>query len=142
MSDLPVLLAVLTAAHLGFQATVTAVVYPALTEVPDADWAAAHREHSRRISVLVVPLYLALVAVGALTLRDGVPSTATGVALGTQAVVLLLTATLAAPTHGRLAAARPEDRPLLLRRLLAVDRARLLGTAVGALAATIAAVGR
>src|SRR3712207_7268377 len=39
-----------TAAHLGFQATVTAVVYPALARTPAPQWAAAHRAHSRAIT--------------------------------------------------------------------------------------------
>ena len=48
--------------HLGFQAVVTIVVYPALAATRPADWDAAHDAHSRRISYVVAPLYLVVAA--------------------------------------------------------------------------------
>jgi hypothetical protein len=116
-------LLVATALHVGFQATVTLLVYPALVRVPSADWSVAHATHSRRITPLVAIVYgaAAVACVGSV-----VSSPASGgswvAALGT-AGVLLVTATTAAPTHGRLARG---PTPQLLRRLLRVDRVRLL----------------
>jgi hypothetical protein len=136
---MPAALALVAAVHLGFQATVTAVVYPALAEVPDTGWAEAHRRHSNRISLLVVPLYLGVAAVCVLTLVQGPRDPATGVALGAEGLVLLITAALAAPTHGRLGATTG-SRQELLRRLRVIDLARLLGAAVGTVAATVALV--
>lgn len=139
---MPAALALVAAVHLGFQATVTAVVYPALGEVPDPAWPEAHRRHSTRISLLVVPLYLAVLVVGALTLLDGPDDAATWVALGAEGLVLLITAALAAPTHGQLSEARGPDRQPLLHRLRVVDAARLAGATVGALAAAVALAGQ
>ena len=47
-----------SALHLGFQAAVTVVTYPALAEVGPARWTAAHTAHSRRITWLVAPLHV------------------------------------------------------------------------------------
>lgn len=128
-----VALLVATAVHLGFQVTVSAVVYPALADVPDDAWERAHLAHSRRIAGLVVLVYGALLLVlgwALLTLPLGVGLL---LAAGGTTLALLTTAVLAAPTHGRLGGGRT---PELVQRLLRADRVRTLGAAasvVGAL---------
>ncbi|GAB3996162.1 hypothetical protein [Nocardioides marmoraquaticus] len=117
-------LALLAAAQLGFQVTVTLLVYPALTEAPDADWEGVHDRHSRRIVAPVVVLYGGLLLAlpwAWLSAPSGWVALAGACCLG----LLATTALLAAPTHGRLGRSGPGERPVLLRRLLLVDRARL-----------------
>lgn len=121
------------ALHLGFQAVVTVVVYPALVQVPEASWASAHDAHGRRISYLVVPLYLGVLAVVLAVLADGVDAAAGWLAIAGQLGAVLVTATLAAPLHGRLGRSGPE--PALLQRLLVVDRVRCALVVVGAVGA-------
>ena len=123
------------ALHLGFQATVTTVVYPALARVPADGWAAAHRAHTRAITPLVAVVYGTLGVTGAWALVTG-PGGWTVVTLAAAAVAVLVTATVGAPVHGRLGAGR---RPALFDRLLRADRLRLAAAAVAALAATLAA---
>jgi len=62
-----------TGVHAGFQAAVTLLAYPALADVPPADFPAAHDAHSRRITPLVAVVYAAaLVAcVGAVLTHPG-----------------------------------------------------------------------
>lgn len=116
-----VALAVVGAAHAAFQTTVSVVVYPALAAVRDEGFAAAHDAHSRRIVALVAPLYATLLAVGAwAALADPRPLVIAAVAA--HGVALLVTASVAAPTHGRLGSDGPT--PDLLRRLLRSDLAR------------------
>jgi hypothetical protein len=133
-----VALAVATAAHAGFQATVTLLVYPALVRVPAEDWARAHATHSRRVTALVGVVYGAVVVacVGAVSTSPG--STGVLVAAAASAGVLGVTAVAAAPTHTRLAAGRT-DR--LVARLLVVDRLRLLLALVALAGAVAAALG-
>lgn len=126
------------ALHAGFQLTVTLVVYPALARVAREDWHDAHDAHGRAIAPLVGMVYGALVVCGAWVLADGPGRedplvTASGAAVAGS---LLLTAAVAAPTHGRLAAGRDTA---LVRRLLRSDRGRA-GFAVGALVLAAAAV--
>lgn len=136
-----VLLAVVAAVQLGFQLTVTLLVYPALAETRDEDWAHVHDRHSRRIVLPVVLLYGGLVVALPTAWGSAVAAERTWVAAGAVCLVMLLltTAVLAAPTHGRLGREPAERRPLLLRRLRRVDRARLAwsfalaGCAAGAL---------
>lgn len=124
-----------TAAHLGFQLTVSAVVYPALARA--TDWSAAHSAHSRAIAPVVVVVYGALVVSGAWVLVGTGPTPAVLVALGGAGLSLLVTAAVAAPTHGRLAGGRDEA---LLRRLLRADWWRTGGAAVGVVGAFLAVV--
>lgn len=126
--------AVALGVHAGFQLTVTAVVYPALAATSDADWRDAQARHSRRIGPVVGILYPAVLVTGTGALLTA-PRPALGVAAGAFAGVLALTATRAAPLHGRLG---PGRDPVLVRRLLRVDRWRSVG-AVLALAAAVAA---
>ena len=124
------------ALHLGFQLTVTAVVYPALAEVSTEGWSAAHTAHSRRISYVVALAYLPLLGVGLWSLVTGPVGAGLVVAAVGAAISFLTTAAVAAPTHGRLGSGRTDA---LVARLLAADRVRLLGAVVclaGALATT------
>jgi hypothetical protein len=139
--EVPVaLLAVLVTAgvHLGFQLTVTLLVYPALADVPTSDWPRVHRAHSRRITPLVALVYVPLAVTGVWALVTVPVGPALVVAAVGAAASALLTAALAAPLHGRLG--RQGPRPDLVRRLLLVDRARAVTAAV-CLAGAVLAVG-
>lgn len=135
-ADAPhVVFAATAALHLGFQATVTFLVYPAFASVAADDWMAFHAAHSRRITPLVAVVYLALgVAAVAVLVTD--PSAADCVAVGASGVAVVLTAAVAAPAHGRLAAHR---EPVALTRLIAADRAPFVAALVAVLAAVVAA---
>jgi len=124
-----------TGAHAGFQATVTALVYPALARVRAEDWSSAHDAHSRRISPLVAVVYGAAVVASVGSLRQSPGSTGVRVAaLGTAGAVLV-TAAAAAPTHAHLGRGRT---PELVDRLLVADRVRL-GCALLGFAGAVAA---
>ena len=124
-----------TALHAGFQLTVTLVVYPALAAVRAADWCPAHDAHSRRIAPLVAVVYgAALVAtVGAVLVA---PSAGTVAALVGTLAAVGVTAASAAPTHGRLGGGRDDA---LVRRLLTVDRLRVLAALVAFVGGLVAA---
>ena len=130
------LLVVATAVHAGFQLTVTVLVYPALVRTGADDWTAVHGAHSRRITPLVAVVYGLLVVAGVAIVAAGPEGAATWVALAASAVVLVVTATAAAPLHGRLATS-PDPR--LLALLLRVDRVRAVAALVALVAATLAA---
>jgi hypothetical protein len=117
-----------TALHLGFSAVVTAAVYPALAEVSPARFAAAHRAHMRRMSIVVGPIYLAMAAAFGWALLRACCSTGLVVSALAAACAVLVSVTLAVPTHQRLGIHGPT--PALLRRLLQVDRLRLVAAAV------------
>ncbi len=132
----PALLLGATALHAGFQLTVTLVVYPALVRVPGDRWPDAHARHSRGIVPLVVLSYGSVLVAGAAALLNG-PGPGVWLAVAGSLVAVLVTATLAAPTHRRLTSG---SDPVLLRRLLYVDRLRCAGAVlavVGALAAVL-----
>ncbi len=124
-------LLVVAAAHLGFQATVTMLVYPALREVAPDDWTRSHARHSRRIVPLVAVLYLPLVALLAWVAVTHTGDPGTWVAVAGGALSVGTTAAVAAPVHGQLGGAvSRDDRARLTRRLLAADRVRALGALV------------
>ena len=127
MNDWGAWLVATAALHLGFQLTVTLVVYPALADVSADDWAGAHAAHSRRISVVVALAYLPLLGVGLWSLVDGPVDTGLVVAAVGAATSFLTTALVAAPTHGRLGQGRTDA---LVHRLLVADRVRLVGAVV------------
>lgn len=129
--------ALAAALHAGFQLTVTAIVYPALVEVDDERWRVAHDRHSRRISVVVGLVYGALVLSGVWLVVSG-PSILGWGALVATGAALGVTATLAAPLHGRLG--REPATPTLRRRLLLVDRVRCAAALLGAALAVGAVV--
>lgn len=115
------------AAHLGFQLTVAAVVYPALREVGDEAWSGAHERHSRRIAPLVGVLYVPLVIALAWVAATEPQATGTWLALVGGALSVLTTAVLAAPLHGRLATVPAVERAELLDTLGRVDLVRTAG---------------
>ena len=132
-------LVVASALHLGFQLTVTMVVYPALARVDDAEWNLAHTRHSRGITPLVVLTYGALVLSGAwavLTVSDGGGGAAgVVVSVSGSVVAMLTTAAAAAPLHRRLSHGR--DQALVVR-LLRADRLRAAGAVVSFAGAALA----
>jgi hypothetical protein len=132
----PDLLVAGAALHAGFQLAVSALVYPALADVPAERFAAAHDAHSRRITPLVGAVYLAVLATSAPVVvavaRGRRPSARVVTAVAAQAVSLGITAFAAAPLHGRLGRARSDED---LRRLLRADRVRTAAALVGLAAA-------
>ncbi|MDT9592997.1 hypothetical protein RDV89_07955 [Nocardioides zeae] len=137
------LLLAATALHLGFQAVVTLVVYPALRverDAPAERWRAVHDAHSRRIAPLVVAVYGVLALAGVSVLFDGI-DVWQGVALGLSGFVVATTAFAGAPLHGALGCTDdPARRAALLRRLAVADAVRLGGAAAAFGAAVVGAV--
>jgi hypothetical protein len=126
---------VATAAHAGFQLTVTVLVYPTLVRVGPDRWEEAHARHSRGIVPLVVVLYGALSVTSVFFLVEH-HGPAAWVGFGGAWGAMLVTATAAAPTHGRLVT--PEPR--LLRRLTVVDRWRAVLACVALAGAVVTAL--
>jgi hypothetical protein len=122
-----VTLLLVAAAHLGFQLTVSLVVYPALREVDDGAWPVAHERHARRIAPLVGAIYVPLVLVLAWTAATEPRAAGTWLALVGGALSVVTTTVIAAPLHGRLGGAA--ERPQLLRDLSRADRIRTVGAA-------------
>ena len=123
------------ALHLGFQAVVTTVVYPALSEVPPERWSAAHAAHSRRITPVVATVYCLLGAACLRVLRTGPRTPLLLASVAGAAGAGLATALVAAPTHSRLGEGRT---PELLATLRAADAVRLASAVVSAGAAMAA----
>jgi hypothetical protein len=132
----PALLLAATGLHAGFQASVTVLVYPALAEAPPERWHEVHDRHSRRIVALVAMVYAAVLVSCVGAVADDPSSVLLWVAALASVATVLVTATAAAPLHGRLGAGWD---PTLLSRLLVVDRLRC-GCALLAFAATVLAV--
>ena len=121
-----------TALHLGFQLTVSVLVYPALADLTPEQWVIAHGRHSRRIVPLVVLTYAAALLTLAAAFRAG-PATGWLVASAAgTALALVATASGAAPLHGRLGAGHDTA---LVGRLLWVDRLRTAGALLAAASA-------
>lgn len=126
---------VASAVHAGFQLTVTALVYPALSRVREQDWHGEHERHSRRIVPLVGIVYVFLAGSTIWLLAVDRGGWAWGGAVSAF-LVAAVTAFSAAPLHGKLTDRDPE----FIRRLLIVDRSRaglalvLLGCAIGVVA--------
>ncbi|WP_298991645.1 hypothetical protein [uncultured Pseudokineococcus sp.] len=118
------------AAYTGFQWTVRVVVYPQLAKAATADggaeaFPALEASHGRRVSRLVGPLFLALVASSAwlVVATAGSPDALTALgAAACTAVVLGVTALGAVPEHRRLG--RAWD-PAAHRRLVRWDDVRV-----------------
>jgi hypothetical protein len=123
-------LLLVAAAHLGFQLTVAVVVYPALREVGDEAWPAAHARHARRIAPLVGVLYVPLVLALAWAAASEPYAGGTWLALAGGALSVVTTAVLAAPMHGRLATVPAAERPELLGALGRADLIRTVGAVV------------
>jgi hypothetical protein len=124
------------AAHAGFQATVTLVVYPTLSHVRAAHWRQWHDRGTRAVRPLVAVAYVALAATGLWWLAVDWSALAV-VAVVLAALSMAVTLVLAAPLHRRLI--RRDEAALA--RLLGVDKARTLlafaavGVAIAALLA-------
>lgn len=129
-------LAAAAALHLGFQMVVTAVVYPALAEVPDDDWQRAHDAHSRRITLVVGLVYGLLAAACLWVLVSGSTHLAALISVAGAVISALATAFVAAPVHGELG--RTGRNGHLMSRLRSADRVRLCGAVVCALFALLA----
>jgi hypothetical protein len=127
--------ALAAALHAGFQVTVTVLVYPALASRSDEEWAAPHARHARAITPVVAVVYGALVGTGAALVVSG-PDPAGWVALAAETAAMLVTATVAAPIHGRLGRGRDQRD---LARLLVADRWRCAAAVVGLVAAVASA---
>ncbi len=123
------------ALHAGFQATVTLVVYPALVDLTPMAWGAGHAAHSRRIAVVVAPVYLAVAAACVWALASLPTTAAVAFAVAGHGLAAGTTALAAAPAHGRLD--RHGRTPEVLRRLLVADRVRLAGALVALIAAAL-----
>lgn len=96
--------------------TIQVVHYPLFARVPAAGWPHYEAEHQQRITMLVLPLMVANVALAVALLLDG--ARPEGVAILNAALaggVFLATGLVYAPMHGRLAAAHDAD---LIRRLV------------------------
>lgn len=132
-----IFLAVVSGWHAAFQLTVSAIVYPTLLE-RTSDFADAHTRHSRRILVLVIPTYAAVLVASAWRLASGDLGPATLVAVAAHALVLAITALSAAPAHAALG--REGLTAQLASRLRTADWLRTAGSLVG-LAAALVAVG-
>lgn len=136
----PVLLAYLTsaAAYAGFQWTVQLVVYPQFPAVPQAAFAQYERRHQRRITVLVAPLFAALLVSVGWLLLDRPPQTGLWAVLlgaGLLGVILGTTAFGAVAMHRRLSNGWDETA---YRTLLRIDLVRALAaTAQCALAVVL-----
>ncbi|MEK8074051.1 hypothetical protein [Rhodococcoides navarretei] len=124
------------ALHLGFQMVVTGVVYPALAEVPDDDWSRAHDAHSRRMTLVVGPVYGLLAAACLWVLVSGPIHAAVLASVGGAVVSAAATAFVAAPTHGELGRAGRNGH--LMSRLRSADRVRFCGAVTCALFALVA----
>lgn len=129
-------LAAAAALHLGFQLVVTAVVYPALAEVPDDDWQRAYDAHSRRITLVVGLVYGLLAAACLWVLVSGSTHLAALISVAGAVISALATAFVAAPVHGELGRAGRNGH--LMSRLRSADRVRLCGAVVCALFALLA----
>ena len=144
IDDRPLVLVTLllvAAGHLGFQLTVSLVVYPALAEVVDEAWPVAHERHARRIAPLVGAIYVPLVLVLAWTAATAPQAAGTWLALVGGALSVLSTAAIAAPLHGRLATVPAGERPQLLGDLGRVDLIRTVGAVVCLLGAVLLLTG-
>ena len=124
-------LLLVAAVHLGFQATVTLMVYPALRDVPADGWTRSHALHSRRIVPLVGALYVPLVALLVWAAVAHPDDLGTWLAVAGGVLSVGTTAAVAAPVHGQLSGAvSRDDRARLTRRLVVADRVRALGAMV------------
>ncbi len=122
----PQALTIAAALHLGFQLTVTMLVYPTLIRVDSAHWSLAHYRHSRGIAPLVVLTYGLLIAAGGWALITSYDA-AVLVSVCGSGLSMLTTALVAAPAHTRLAAG---PQPRQLRRLVRADRVRSVGAII------------
>lgn len=136
MSVLLVVNLLLTAAYAGFQWTVQVVVYRQFALVPATAFVAFEREHQRRISLVVGPLFGGqLVCVVAMVVTGAGDPVLRWVAVGLLLTILGVTGLVAVPLHRRLS---DGFDPVAHRRLLGVDLGRaVLATANVAVAVAL-----
>jgi hypothetical protein len=117
-----------TGVHLGFQAVVTIVVYPGLADLAPNDWGRGHAAHTRRVLIVVIPVYAALAIALGWALATVCCSPALIVTTGALLIVGVITALVAAPIHHRLSTRGPTQK--LIRDLRRADTFRLIGAAI------------
>ncbi len=121
-------LLVATGVHLGFQAVVTIVVYPGLLNLAPGDWERGHASHTRRMIIVVIPVYAAVAVSLGWSIATDCCSPALFVTTGAILIVWATTAFVAAPLHHRLSVNGPTRK--LTRDLRRADALRLIGAAV------------
>ncbi len=121
-------LLIATGVHLGFQVVVTIVVYPALLNLAPDDWERGHAAHTRRMIMVVIPVYAAVVITLGWALATVCCSPALIVTTGAVLIVGVTTALVAAPIHHLLSVDGPTQK--LIRDLRRADTFRLIGAAV------------
>jgi hypothetical protein len=138
VTDAVLVQVVATGLYVGFQATVRLVVYPQMPGVGAEEFPAYEAAHQRRVTLLVAPLFLALVVAQGLMIVDGALPRAAVLASAALLVALVaVTAFGAVPLHGRLSAGFDAA---VHARLLRWDTLRLaIATADLAVAVSLAA---
>lgn len=116
---------------------VQAIIYPGFHRIPADDFVAYHRWYVRRISVMVLPLMTAEVAVTVTWLADAGNASSVICAL-LVLIVWLSTMLLQVPIHNRLKSGKQQA---LIRRLVATNWIRTIAWSLKALVVTIAAAG-
>lgn len=134
--DASTALLAVSAFHAGFQLVVSVVVYPALADTTVDAWGPVHDRHSRRILMVVAPLYPAIVGVCLWVLVAGPVTASVVVAVAGNLFAVAVTAVLAAPMHGRLG--REGHSHVRIRALLRADWLRTAGAVVALVAACLA----
>ncbi|WP_375481356.1 DUF1772 domain-containing protein [uncultured Jatrophihabitans sp.] len=127
------LLLTATSLYCGFQATIRVLVYPQFATVPAGGFVAVEREHQRRVTFVVGPLFAFFATAVAIA---GVADTDVWSVVAGACFVLILAVTglAAVPLHGRL---RTGFDAATHTRLLAVDTVRValavlaVGAAIG-----------
>jgi hypothetical protein len=117
-----------TGVHLGFQAVVTIVVYPGLLNLAPDDWERGHAAHTRRMIIVVVPVYAAVAIALVWAFTTACCSSALFITTGALLIVWATTAFVAAPIHHLLSVDGPTRK--LTRDLRRADALRLIGAAV------------
>lgn len=132
-----VLLVTSTCLYAGFQWTIRVLVYPQFASVPADSFTGYEREHQRRVSFSVAPLF-AFFGASALVAVVRRPGAASVVVAGCFVAIVGLTALAAVPQHRVLSAAFDGRAH---RRLLVVDAMRLGCALLACAAAGVFAVG-
>jgi len=117
-----------TGVHLGFQAVVSIVVYPGLLNLAPDDWERGHAAHTRRMIIVVIPVYAAVAVALGWALATVCCSPALIITTGAVVIVGVTTALVAAPIHHLLSVDGPTQK--LIRDLRRADTFRLIGAAV------------
>jgi hypothetical protein len=126
-------LVVATCLHAGFQVVVTFLVYPAFRDIPESHWTRFHRDHTRRITWIVIATYALVLGASTWVLASGPRNAGTVTAVSLCALAVLTTAVVAAPAHGTLSVRRDRD----LERLVRADRVRAAAAVLAAGAAVL-----